>query len=326
MDAFVSRKRRKLSSERIDEKQNFSTSEDGHDEEESTDFKLALLSSLHPDLNDQILLDVLLANDGSVEAASKSLLRNTGEPSPKKPSSAARGYQSSVAVFATLAGDGTGAQKKAKVLSKKGKTLHLYTPEDVEAHTPCSIIHNFLPPEDANALLEELLVEVPTFERMTFKLFDNVVTSPHTSSFFVDSLEDARRQKAEYLYNGDLLTVCPGSVHIPPRRLILKQDVRQITPQMRKIAPILQKAVNEEVEKRIRANYGGQKLKYMPSKPWEPNAAFVNCYDGAAQSVGYHSDQLTYRMYDRNLSNCANTEMLSRSSSHHRQYLTRRRT
>ncbi|KFX88196.1 hypothetical protein O988_09124, partial [Pseudogymnoascus sp. VKM F-3808] len=28
--------------------------------------------------------------------------------------------------------------------------------------------------------------------------------------------------------------------------------------------------------------------------PWTPNTAFVNCYDGPRESVGYHSDHLTY--------------------------------
>lgn len=39
---------------------------------------------------------------------------------------------------------------------------------------------------------------------------------------------------------------------------------------------------------------GGKKLKHQSPHPWIPNAAFVNCYDGGNQSVGYHSDQLTY--------------------------------
>jgi len=92
-------------------------------------------------------------------------------------------------------------------MSKKGKTLHLYSPEDIAAHTPCSIIHNFLPAEEADALLEELLLEAPTFERQSFKLFDNVVSSPHTACFYVETLEEEESQRSEYIYNGDRLTV-----------------------------------------------------------------------------------------------------------------------
>lgn len=204
MDAFVSRKKRKLSTpepaagaSKLEEINNLSTPDD-----ESTDFKLALLSSLHPEIDQQLLLDVLLAHEGSVEAASASLA-TPGSP-PKK--SSVIGYQSSLSSF--VAQNDTGeATKRVKLLSKRGKTLHLYDPADVAAHTPCSIIHNFLPAEEANALLVELLEEAPTFERMTFKLFDNVVQSPHTACFYVESFEEMQRQKTEYIYNGGRLTV-----------------------------------------------------------------------------------------------------------------------
>ncbi|KAF7920978.1 hypothetical protein BELL_0124g00160 [Botrytis elliptica] len=278
MDAFVSRKKRKLSvssplpleSGTIDHIEDLCVPDD-----ESTDFKLALLSSLHPEVEPQVLLEILLEHDGDVEKTSNSLSSTdtSSLPIPKKPS-ATVGYQSSLSTFISS----ENSTKRVKSLSRKGKTLHLYSPQDVAAHTPCSIIHNFLPVEEANTLLKELLNEAPTFERMTFKLFDNVVTSPHTACFYVESLEEQRAQKTEYLYNGSLLT-----------------DVRQLTPQMRKVSPKVQDAVNLEVAARIRTQYpNGQKLKYQSSDTWKPNAAFVNCYNGGAESVGYHSDQLTY--------------------------------
>ncbi|KAI9642158.1 hypothetical protein NHQ30_008960 [Ciborinia camelliae] len=278
MDAFVSRKKRKLSisspspqkPETSDHINTLSVPDD-----ESTDFKLALLSSLHPSIEQQVLLEILLEHNGGVEKASASLSNsNPDSLQITKKSSSAVGYQSSLSTFISS----ENSTKRVKPMSRKGKTLHLYSPEDVAAHTPCSIIHNFLPVEEANALLEELLKEAPTFERMTFKLFDNVVTSPHTACFYVESLEEQKAQKTEYLYNGDLLT-----------------DIRQLTPQMRKVSPRVQDAVNSEVAARIRTHYAnGQKLKYQSSDTWKPNAAFVNCYNGGAESVGYHSDQLTY--------------------------------
>lgn len=192
----MSRKRRRLSSPSGDSVR--SIPQEGED---STDLKLALLASLHPHLEQQVLLDILLAHEGSVEAASASLL-STDSFSPKK-NPTAPGYQSSLANFAIT----SDTNKRHKLLSKKGKTLYLYSPEDVAAHTPCSIIHNFLSTKEANELLEELLLEAPSFEKLTFKLFDNVVSSPHTSCFYVETLEEMKRQKTEYIYNGDLLTV-----------------------------------------------------------------------------------------------------------------------
>jgi hypothetical protein len=53
--------------------------------------------------------------------------------------------------------------------------------------------------------------------------------------------------------------------------------------------------VNKEIENRIKTRYpDGKKLKYQSPKPWVPNAAFVNCYNGPKESVGWHSDHLTY--------------------------------
>lgn len=209
MEGFVSRKR-KLSPENHRStsppigKNNIDPSSIPNDND-STDFKLAMLSSLHPHMEQQVLLDILLACNGSLEETLASL--RTPDNSPRK--SAAAGYQSSLSSFiaSNPLDDSGNPSKRSKLLSKKGKTLHLYSPEDVAAHTPCSIIHNFLSPEDANALLLELLQEAPTYERMTFKLFDNVVQSPHTACFYVEGSREQTIQKNEYIYNGARIDV-----------------------------------------------------------------------------------------------------------------------
>ena len=91
-------------------------------------------------------------------------------------------------------------------------------------------------------------------------------------------MEEETRQKTEYLYNGSYLS-----------------DVRQITTHMGAVSPKVQTAVNEEIAKRIKKFYPeGKKLKYQSPQEWHPNAAFVNCYNGGGESVGYHADQLTY--------------------------------
>jgi len=201
METYVSRKRPRLSSDQAQTEASTPLPPIvlEHDEE-STDFKLALLASSHPDLEQQVLLDILMHHDGSVEMAAASLDTRARVQSPPKK---VIGYQSSLSGFL---GNGS-ALKRPKLLSKKGKTLHLYSPEDVAAHTPCSITHNFLPAEEANNLLTELLQEAPSYSRMTFKLFDNVVQSPHTACFYVGTAEEQETQKTEYYYNGDRLSV-----------------------------------------------------------------------------------------------------------------------
>lgn len=275
MDAFVSRKRRRVSQPQADPQESTSVA---HEDEESTDVKLAILSSLHPARSQDDLLEILLSCDGSVDSAVQTLSSTyqDASPSPKRRLTTV-GMQSGLP-FTSENKSPSKSSAMLQPLTKKGKTLHLYTPTDIAQHTPCSIVHNFLRPDLANALLDELLLEVPSYDSITFKIFDNVVKSPHTACFYVDSLEDLHRQRSEYYYNGNDLG-----------------DIRQILPVMRQVSELVRDAVNKEIAVRIRDFYPeGKKLKYQSPKTWQPNAAFVNCYDGGAQHVGYHSDQLSY--------------------------------
>lgn len=205
MESFIKRKRKATPAD--DQK----TAPDGHVEvadDEPTEVKLAILSSLYPAFSQEALLDVLLEHDGSVAAASVSLsvpsasksLSSYPSSSNKAPNSVVS--QTSLKNFAAPhSSDGSPAPKKTRLLSRKGATLHLFDPDDIAEHTPCSIIHNFLPSDLANGLLVEMLEESKTFEKITFKLFDNVVSSPHTSSFYVDSHDEMRKQKIEVHYS-----------------------------------------------------------------------------------------------------------------------------
>ncbi|KAI1115359.1 GRF zinc finger domain-containing protein [Nemania sp. NC0429] len=272
MDAFLRRGKRKSSA--------ITQESASLDDDDSTEVKLAMLASLVPHTSQEALLDALLAHDGSVDKAASSLLDSQTEP--KRPRAAtAVGSQTSLKFFASSTPSGTkGTEttKRAKLLSKKGTTLYLYDPGDIAEHTPCSIIHNFLPQEEANDLLREMLDESESFGRVTFKLFDNVVQSPHTSSFYVATDAELNTQKHDYFYYGGPLV-----------------DVRRITPQLLRVRPKVQEAVNEEIRQRIKTRYpNGEKLKYQCPDEWTPNAAFVNCYNGPQESVGYHSDHLTY--------------------------------
>ena len=112
------RKRQKLSP---NETQATVTSD--KDGEESTDFKLAILSSLCPDRSQDVLLDYLLAYEGSVDTAA-SVLSGPREASPRK-RNAINGYQSSLPSF-TGKPLGNGTSTSFKPLTKKGRTLHLY--------------------------------------------------------------------------------------------------------------------------------------------------------------------------------------------------------
>ena len=269
MDLSASRKRRRSSPP---------SSPHGPDAAEDTDFKIAMLASLNPEKSQDVLLDYLLAYDGSVEKASTAL--NSPEAhvdrTPRQKRTAATGYQSSLVSFAT----GRGSSEKStprKQLTRKGQTLHLYTPEDIESHTPCSIVHNFLPAADADNLLRELLGEAPAFRRDVFQLFERTVESPHSMGFYVDTPQEIKEQKDQYAYNGSYIA-----------------HVHQSRPQMLKASDLVRQTVNTEIERRTRDFNDGKKLKFQSADEWRPNTSFVNCYDGGKESVGYHTDELTY--------------------------------
>jgi hypothetical protein len=149
------------------------TEDDGVADDNSTEFKIAMLESLHPGTDQSTLLELLVEADGSVDDAMRRLQARSKRL--KVEPSSIPGRQSSLASFNV-----TSNRERPKNLTRRGTTLHLYSPEDIKAYTPCSIIHNFLPSEQADELLRALLAESPTFRRQKFKLFDRVVESPHT--------------------------------------------------------------------------------------------------------------------------------------------------
>ncbi|KAH8698756.1 putative CUE domain protein [Talaromyces proteolyticus] len=257
-----------------------------HHENESTDMKLARLLSLFPNSDEAALLDVLISYEGCVEAASAAIDAGQEdaeqtEDSPASPieqaskSTPIPGIQTSLLSSFSIPPSSLGWSKP---LTKRGKTLYLYSPEDVARNTPCSIIHNFLPPTQANALLEELLEDAKSYECEKFQLFDTEVQSHHTSKLYVSEAQGMMERSSEFVYNGSF-----------------RNNVRKLSPLMNTVSEKVQKAVNREIQARIKSHYpGGKKLKYQSPDEWLPNAAVVNCYTGPQENLGWHSDQLTY--------------------------------
>jgi hypothetical protein len=261
MDAFVSRKRRRISDlEAIQAstplvpkpaaaKETPTLNDNNSDND--TDLKLALLASLHPKIDHHILLEALLISQGSVDRASEALAPRLSKPATLRKTSGSV-HQSSLSSYGIASAQANGIKK---TLAKKGRPLHLYLPEDIEAHTPCSLILNFLPREEADALLLELLQESSTYKKLEFQLFDRVVESPHTFGFYVNSLAEANAQKTEYIYDGKKV-----------------EDVRQSLPEMLQALDKVEETVNQEIQRRIRDFYpNGKKLNFQSPGLWKPN-------------------------------------------------------
>ncbi|PCH38134.1 hypothetical protein WOLCODRAFT_130701 [Wolfiporia cocos MD-104 SS10] len=169
--------------------------------------------------------------------------------------------------------------------------LTLATPSLVKQHTPCTLHHSILPPELACRLFYTMLDASKGWQKNRWWLFDRVVESPHTTSFYVrhDSSaisdnESDMREAALYWYN--------GRQTVPPLTFL---------PEMEAACEIVERVVNAEIHKRQRfpLEWGGDRPGSDSGEDgekiiWRANVAAANRYAGAKESVGFHSDQLTY--------------------------------
>lgn len=48
-------------------------------------------------------------------------------------------------------------------------------------------------------MLQELLLELPTFTRDKFQMFEREVESPHTTRLYKDSWDEVEEQKTQYM-------------------------------------------------------------------------------------------------------------------------------
>ncbi|KAJ7684633.1 hypothetical protein DFH06DRAFT_1264123 [Mycena polygramma] len=170
--------------------------------------------------------------------------------------------------------------KTEKVVPKL-PPLMLFTPALVAEHTPCSLHPSVLPPELACRLFYAMMDASRQWSRNKWWLFDRVVESPHRTAFFArktDGLDDntAWQEAARFWYNGRMTDVPP----IFP-------------PEMEEACCIVERVVNEAMKKRRRfpLEWAGG-TEHDPG--WRANVAASNCYEGGKESVGFHSDQLTY--------------------------------
>ncbi|KAJ3534607.1 hypothetical protein NMY22_g6851 [Coprinellus aureogranulatus] len=158
--------------------------------------------------------------------------------------------------------------------------LMLSSPSLVAEHTPCTLHTSVLPQELACELFYTMLDLSQSWKRNKWWLFDRVVESPHLTSFFArrtNGLDDDVdwQEAAQYWYNGR--PTDPPSVFPEP---------------MERACRIVERIVNEELKTRKRF---GLEWGVNGSAPeWRANVAASNCYQGGKESVGWHSDQLTY--------------------------------
>ncbi|CAG8524256.1 15557_t:CDS:1 [Acaulospora colombiana] len=120
--------------------------------------------------------------------------------------------------------------KTLKVKARNIKpVLQLYHPHDVSERTPCTLIHDVLPKDLANSLLKVMLKESETWQRNQWWLFERMVTSSHTSSFYT-SAEVDKVYDGEVYYNGKRTE---GTQAFSPEMEIARKHIKDIVNEKR---------------------------------------------------------------------------------------------
>lgn len=250
--------------------------------EDDTDFKLGKLKSSMPEADMEMLLEVLISCNGNLFEAKQLLGLEGGNeadhndfykaldgpPSPLMKEDKLR-HQVTLKRFMGADCDESLFNIKRQRVEEKGKTLHIYDPDDVEKLLPCTMHLNIFPKELANSVLKFLLKDSESWpQTRSFYMFNKLVTTAHTSGFYTDNHDIYAEKKATY--NGAQV-----------------KDTRLFNKDMSEAKKIVEKVVNQQIKKR-----GLMPFQY-PHK-WQTDVALCNRYDGPKESVGYHSDQLTH--------------------------------
>ncbi|KAJ3804394.1 hypothetical protein F5876DRAFT_53470 [Lentinula aff. lateritia] len=173
----------------------------------------------------------------------------------------------------------------SKKTAPRKPTLILTSPQMVAEHTPCTMHLSVLPLQLASKLFYSLEQSSRDWQRNKWWLFDRLVESPHRTAFFVrktDGVSDDEtwHESAQYWYNGRKTD--------PP-------DV--FSSEMEEACEIIERLVTEEIRRRpfrYPLEWAGGDIDSTNDLIWRANVAASNRYDGRNESVGWHSDHMTY--------------------------------
>ncbi|EMR09385.1 hypothetical protein PNEG_02332 [Pneumocystis murina B123] len=254
-------------------------------DENDTEIKLALLSSIFPDKSIETLLEKLVENNGIVEnilnVNSQSDFKNENALLKRKKQRKIEEFiendeykHKRTFVSGKLSSDTLWPIKMQNDSFERSKRVnvhvqHLYFPDQIAKLTPCTLIHNFLGKDLCNSLLLKMLKESETWERNEFRLFERKVVSPHKSCYYLYSDENKLLEQ-KFFHNG----------------LEIK-NVREFSEEMNVVRLLVKDIVNKILSKR-------ENLEYQYPGEWDPNIVVANLYSNAKENLGYHSDQLTY--------------------------------
>lgn len=245
--------------------------------EDTTDEKLTKLKSYFPEVSNETLLELLVSCSGDTSRVLDLLEVNKEETCKgnlcARSQSKRVNYQTTLKRFVVDSEcDDHEHKQKGKIprmldSTIKGRTYHLYDPDMVNRHLPCTFHLDVFPKELADRLLTVLLKDSKEWTSRSFYMFERLVKSHHSTALYSDRNEFTTKDAT---YNG-----------LPAAK------IRPFNDGLKQARDIIQDIVNEEIIKRGLA-------KYQYSGEWVSDIAVCNGYNGSEETVGYHSDQMTH--------------------------------
>ncbi|GAA5829374.1 hypothetical protein JCM3766R1_001077 [Sporobolomyces carnicolor] len=229
--------------------------------------------------------EVLVLSDSDDEEATPPARSNVPKPPVKSAFSLLRAPKS----FPTTVPTSTTIQANSTATHINLPPLRLSTPAMIAKETRglITLVENALPEELASRLFVRM-VEASrgtaegdeAWKRNKWYLVDREVESPHTSAFYV---ERPSEPSSVDNWNADSYDLVASTWY--------NGEFRQSRPflaEMNEARRLVSAFVNTLLNARER-----NEMEWTRGE-WKPNAAAANCYKGAQESVGWHSDQLTH--------------------------------
>lgn len=291
-----------------------------------TETLIALVSSLLPQYtySQDVILDALIQTNGDIKDAvevlqsktptkkrnhssldswltrpAKKISTRKDSPAPRtsiiKPYTPTTAASSSVNFMSVLRKPPSDAPSTPSRLPP----LTLSTPALVAKHTPCTLHLSVLSQELACKLFYTMVDASKEWNRNKWWIADKVVESPHLTSFYVRNTDELDKDEAwqETAQYWCVITIPRTGMS----SIFCRYNGRAVDPPpkfpsvMEEACKIVERIVNQEMKKRQRF-----KLEWNSSATgdadslWRANVAASNRYQGGKESVGFHSDQLTY--------------------------------
>lgn len=300
-----------------------------HSSTMSTEDMIATISSKHPEVDAQVILELLISCDANVSAVLRLLDEQTSSNGASPPlvtrqSTLKRFFQpdtekSSATKRTKKTGENTIINKSSK---SRTRVIHAYSPDQVQdAGIPCTFHLDVFPKDLADRLLAYLVKEADTWYKRDFYLFGRKVNSPHSSAMYSSSSHLLSSQKALYnganvrqirQYNQDMEIAGQIVEQIVQREIVKRasqglefmpvrwgtmgnQDQEQKHYQdQKRDQDTITEVSDKPNSKATKTVITTEKARYRKGTAWHCDVVLANCYADRTESVGFHADQLTH--------------------------------